>query len=183
MLMTGFMGLVFYMTPWTGVHKGSEEFIGAHLVARGFEHMTWATGGARFSADEFFKQLKKNECDRLCRRNLQNICIRLSENKELLSKDISDDNITCPCDDKSYVIEPLKSRHIPYHTKGKVIHAYDREPSHNLNGKPARMVLWTFRKRVEKSSNIKLTGEIELISEKKFQEKLQQQREKLGTGE
>ena len=207
MLMTGFMGLLFYMTPWTGVNKGSGEFIGAPLVARGFEHLTWTTGGVRFNADEFFKRLEKNERDRICRRNLQNICIRLSDvykNRRTFQpltktklhnaivngtnlrsdgasggKGVGDAGIICPHSDKPYVFRVLRFRDVPHHSKTKsgVIHVYDPEASRSLNGKPERMMLRTW-----KDNRGKLKSTVELMSEKKFQEELQQQREKLGTG-
>lgn len=208
MLMTGFMGMLFYMTPWTGIHKGSGEFIGAHLVARGFEQMTLVTGGVRFDADEFFKRLKKNECDRVCRRNLQNICIRLSDvyknrdtfdpltemklrnavvnGKNLRAEDdsggkgVGDAGIICPHNDKPYEFRVLRFRDIPHRSKTRsgVIHVYDPEASHDLNGKPAHMVLRTW-----KNNRGKLKSKIELIPKEEFKEELKRQREELGTGE
>ena len=208
MLMTGFMGLLFYMTPWTGIHKGTGEFIGVHLVARGFEHLTWATGGVKFNVNEFFKRLKKKECDRVCYRNLQNISIILSDvyrNRDtferftkkklhnaivngtnLLSdgtsggKGVGDAGIICPHNDMPYVFSVLRFRDVPHRSKTKsgVIHVYGPGASRSLNGKLRRMVLRTW-----KNNRGKLKSKVTLMPEEKFQEELQQQREKLGTDE
>ena len=194
-LITGFMGMFFYLLPWTGVHQ-SRPFIATEVVARGFQQLSWCTGGRTFDADGFFERLKCEEGDRICYRNLHNISLRLREvysnwqvfepltqerlegaivngtnlreDGESGGKGVGSRGVLCPCSKKPYVIRALKSGVIPHRSKGRVMQVYDAEPSHKLNGKPARMVLWS-----HKSGSGKIEVEIELVSEEQFKRELE----------
>lgn len=194
-ILSGFLGLVLCMTPWTGVN-GGRSFIGTSLVAQGIAHVTSWANGKVFDADGLFAQMKEAEQDRVCYQNLQDILLRLSDayqehgtealtqatledaimnGKDLMTdglsggKGVGPEEMRCPISNNKYVIRALKSRELPRFEDKRVIQVYDPEPLHILNGKPARMVLETWWGG-DTQGRVRLGGRVELIPEEKFKE-------------
>ncbi|GEM_PF-5999342 len=81
-LLSGFLGLLLCMTPWTGARVDKlegESFIGVHPFADSIERMTRWSLGHPFDAQGTFKRLKDDESDRVCHRNLERILLRLND--------------------------------------------------------------------------------------------------------
>lgn len=201
-ILSGFLGLVFCMMPWTGVqggHLAGESFIGTPLIADGMARLVRGVGGNAVDPAALFTRLKTAEEDRVCYRNLDDILDRLSdlyrdwESSERLTTDILKDAIEngtrlpvdglsggkgvgaaemkCPCDGRDYIIIPVGIGALATVKEKENIQVYDAEYSHVVNGKPARMVLSTWRGR-DASGRVRVQGTIELMPEDQFPQEL-----------
>jgi hypothetical protein len=191
-LFTGFIGMFFYMLPWTGVHEGYHRFLGTNLTAPALERLTVMTrkgGGTVLDHKALFKRLAEAEGRRQCYRRLNNILPRLSDvyfNWEVFAPITEEKVLRAVIEGR--LLRPGGASHgkgvgpkgvvcphsgrpyviracdVPHRSKGKALQVYDSVPSHTLNGEPARMVLWTWQTR---KGN--LEGEVELMPESQFQ--------------
>jgi hypothetical protein len=81
-MLSGFLGLIFCMLPWTGVSGGEltgETFIGTDLVASGIGRVTRSAGGQEFDAAGVLQRLRVAEESRECYWNLSRILPRLAD--------------------------------------------------------------------------------------------------------